>query len=90
MAQPESEFPTIKDLRDRLSVLVENGLGDLPVQLVVAPDSTMQALARANEQNSPLPALMIEYPREGHVLGVSFISTDRLSGGGGMKSREAH
>lgn len=82
MAQPENEFPTIRDLRDRLSILIDEGLGELPVQIVVAPDSTMQALARANEANSNRPALMIEYPREGKVLGVPFISTERLTGGG--------
>lgn len=83
----ENEFPTVRDLRDCLTALVDRGLGDLPVQIVVAPDSTMQALARAEGQADERPALMIEYPREGRRLGVPFISTDRLSRGG-MPSRE--
>lgn len=77
----ENEFPTIRDLRDRLTELVDRGLGDLPVQIVVAPDSTIQALARAEDVNA-VPAIMLEYPRDGHAIGVPFISTDRLSRGG--------
>lgn len=83
----ENEFPTIRDLRDCLSALVERGLGDLPVQIVVAPDSTIQALARADNCTAGGEAVMIEYPREGRELGVPFISTDRLARSG-MPTRE--
>jgi hypothetical protein len=86
----ELDLPTIRNLRDCLSALIDRGLGDLPVQIVVAPDSTMQALARAESQGADdEPALMIEYPREGQWLGVPFISTDRLSRGG-MPSYERY
>lgn len=78
-ARPENEFPTIKDLRDQLDDLVAKGFGELPVQIVVAPDSTIQALAKAQNWNGK-PATMIEYTRDGKELGVSFISTDRLAG----------
>lgn len=86
-ARPESEFPTILDLRDCLSMLIDRGLGGLAVQIVVAPDSTMQALAQAAGDDGGKPALMIEYSSGGQRLSVSFISTERLSGGGGMPSR---
>jgi hypothetical protein len=82
----ESKFPTIIDLQDCLSRLIERGFGELAFQIVVAPDSTMQALAQA-EGDAGKPALMIEYPSDGSRLGVCFISTERLSGGGGMPSR---
>jgi hypothetical protein len=80
----ESDFPTIRDLREALSELIERGLGDLAVQIVVAPDSTMQALARCLEPNySGKPALMIDVARgtDGR-LPVALISTERLHGGG--------
>lgn len=35
----EDKFPTIRDVRDRLSELVERGLGDLPAQIVIVPPS---------------------------------------------------
>ena len=44
MRRPESDFPTIKHLRDRLTDLIENGLGDLPVQILVVPNSTIEAV----------------------------------------------
>jgi hypothetical protein len=47
MRRPESDFPTIKHLRDRLTDVIENGLGDLPVQILVVPNSTIEAVARA-------------------------------------------
>lgn len=88
----ESKFPTIRDVRDRLSELVEQGLGDLPVQFLVASDSTMQAIAIATggpDYNMHKPALMIELEPTADRLPVALISTERLSGGsGGMKTTE--
>jgi hypothetical protein len=78
-AKPESDFPTIKDLRDCLNTLVDQGLGELPVQIVVMPDTTIQALAKAQMWDGK-PTTMIEYSRDGKELGVMFISTDRLAG----------
>lgn len=85
----ENNFPTIRDLRDQLTALVDAGFGALPVQIVVAPDSTMQVLARADGHDGGAPALMIEYPREGRQIGVAFISADRLSRSG-VPSLGAH
>jgi hypothetical protein len=78
-AKPESDFPTIMDLRDCLSKLVDQGLGELPIQIVVMPDTTIQALAKAQLWDGK-PATMLQYSRDGKELGVMFISTDRLSG----------
>lgn len=79
----EQNFPTIRDLRDRLSNLIDRGFGALPVQIVVAPDSSIQALADAEGPHGK-PAIMIEFPIEGRLFGISFISTDRLGGGNSM------
>lgn len=84
-ARPESEFTTIRDLNDRLSSLVSDGLGDLPVQVLVVPDSTLQAIARVSggAQEGDRPALMIELGggAEGRIP-VSIVSTDRMQGRG--------
>lgn len=87
MTAPEHNFPTIRDARDRLAELTEQGLGDLPIQILVVPDSTMQAVARATggpDYNGDLPALMIELTGAPPTarLPVSLISTERLTGGG--------
>ena len=63
MSRPESEFATIRDLRDGLTRLVDGGLGDLPVQVVVVPTSTMEAIARdtqGSDYTPTKPALLIE------------------------------
>lgn len=82
----ENHFPNIRDLRDRLTLLVQQGFGNLPVQIVIAPDSTMQALARAegdSGDSGDKPALMIEFvDPECARLPVCFISTDRMSAKG--------
>jgi hypothetical protein len=82
----ENDFPTIRNLRDQLTVLVENGLGGLPVHIVVAPDSSIQALARFEGGAEGKPAIMIEFPIDGRPLGIAFITTDRFTAGGGMPS----
>lgn len=85
---PENKFPTISDMRDQLSHLVEMGYGDLPVQILVAPDSTMQILAKdMGGAAGGRPALMIDFGSRGGRLPVSIISTERLSGPG-MPSRK--
>lgn len=79
--KPESEFPTIRDLSNGLSMLVSEGLGDLPVQILIVPDSTLQAIARVTVgvQEDNRPALMIELGGsvEGRIP-VSIMSTDRM------------
>ena len=87
MAKTENRFPTIRDLRDRLSELVEQGLGDQPVQVLVVPDSTIQVIAQAIGPASEKPALMIELAGDDTGrLPAALISTERLMGNGGMKS----
>jgi len=46
MSRPENEFPTIDDTRTILDDLAKDGFGGLPVQIIMVPSSTMQALAR--------------------------------------------
>lgn len=79
---PENHFPTIKDLKAALEILIDRGLGDLAIQILVAPDSTLQALARDLEPaHRSKPAMMIDLTRgaDGR-LPVSIISTERLGG----------
>jgi hypothetical protein len=78
----ESEFPTIAQLRDRLSELVDKGFGALPVQIVVVPDSTLQAIARSLQPTADRPALMIDLTGADQRMAVGLISIDRLSGRG--------
>jgi hypothetical protein len=86
MALREAEFPTIRDLRDRLSELIEQGLGGQPVQVVVVPDSTIQALARSAGSGDGKPALMVELPGDQGRLPVALISTERFGHGNAMPS----
>lgn len=92
-AVPESNFPTLQDLRDGLSRLVESGLGALPVQVLVVPDSTMQAIARISvpgHDHDGRPALMIELDGGPESrLPVTILSTDRWSRDGGMQTTKA-
>ena len=85
-AKSENLFPTIHDLREALSSLIDRGLGDLAVQIVVAPDSTIQSLARAFDPGyRGKPALMIDLTRgtDGR-LPVAIISADRLGDKSGV------
>jgi hypothetical protein len=53
-----TDNPTISDLRDRLSDLIDAGFGDCPVEL--APDATIQKIAeghRAPHQTGPAVAI---------------------------------
>lgn len=86
--EPECNFPTIADLADRMADLVAQGLGAFPVQIVVVPDSTLQAIAKMNGYAGTKPALMAEMVTEPATprLPVCVISADRLSGNGGMPS----
>lgn len=76
----EDTFPTIADLHGRLSELMAQGLGELPVQILIVPDSTLQAIARnAGQKDDDKPALMIDLcSDDGHS--VTLASTDRFSG----------
>jgi hypothetical protein len=74
----ENTYPTIADLHKILGTLIERGLGELPIQIVIAPDSTIQVLAQRVDKGEP--ALMIEYRQQEGRQPVAFISTARLNG----------
>lgn len=83
MARPEHEFPTIRDLRDGLANLVERGLGDHPVQIVVVPASTMLVIARATgAPAADEPPLMIEFciADSAGRIPPTFVSTSFIEG----------
>lgn len=86
MGRPESEFSTIRDLRDGLSRLVDGGLGDLPVQVLIVPRSTMEAIARDTQGDSydvGRPALLIELDSPSPdripptILSASYLDTEK-------------
>lgn len=77
----ENTFPTIADLHKAMTNLIERGFGDLPIQIVIAPDSTLQILA--DRQEGQKPALMIEWHVQEGRQPVAFVSTARLDGGRG-------
>lgn len=81
----ENEFPTIADLRDCLSELIEQGFGDQPVQVLVVPDSTLQAIAASIPGGDAKPALMIDLTTDTGRLPVGLISM-RAIGQGGMET----
>lgn len=76
----EETLPTLNDLQAVIAQLIADGFGELPVQIVVAPDSTLQALAR--RQTDEKPALMIEYQASEERLPVCVLSTARLTASG--------
>lgn len=73
-------LPTIRDLRDMLSEIVDQGLGDAPAQIVVALASTLQAIARAGGHSDALGAagLMVQFPGKGGRGPASIYTTDNL------------
>lgn len=71
--------PTIRDLRDAMSEMVDGGFGDLPVQIVIVPDSTLQAIGKTREREKP--ALMIDLVvADSPRLPVSLISMRAVGG----------
>ncbi len=79
----EEKFPTIRDFRDLLNDLVGKGFGHHPAQILVVPDSTLQALARhGGQSDGGKPALMMEWQIGNNRMPVSFTSTDRMQGRG--------
>mgnify|MGYP000309539715 CR=1 FL=1 len=66
-------LPTINDAHQAMEMIIDAGLADQPVQLMVVPDETLQALARwIGQQATDKPALMVDVGKLG------FISTERL------------
>jgi hypothetical protein len=83
--RPESEFPTIRDLRDGLTRLIDGGFGDLPVQIVIVPSSTMEALARDTQgpdYDPAKPALLVELDTPSPArMSVTMLSAEYLKDG---------
>ncbi|MGZ6195517.1 MAG: hypothetical protein ACXWML_09830 [Candidatus Binataceae bacterium] len=74
----EEKFPTLRDLRDGLTRLIDAGLGDLPTQVLVVPASTLACVARylVPELGQNHRPKMIEFePVEGR-LGALIYTTD--------------
>lgn len=76
----ESQFPTIRDLRDCLTELVELGVGELPTQVTIVPSSTMIVVARAinPKQFHGKAPLMIEFGSQHGRIGAVPVSCDYL------------
>lgn len=73
-------FPTIADMHAYLSSLIDDGLGDHTVQVLIVPDATLQAIARASgARPDDKPALMIDWIASKRRMPVTIVSTDRLS-----------
>lgn len=85
--RPECDFATIAEMSERLAELVKEGLGGFPVQVLVVPDSTLQAIAKMSGHVGK-PALMIDLPSDppGTRLPVCIVTADRLTRDGGMPS----
>lgn len=52
---------TIRELRDRLSDLIDHGLGDHPIDLLVVPEATLEALVAMGGQtlgDGPKPVVV--------------------------------
>lgn len=82
-AKPESQFPTIADARDVLQRLVDKGLGELPVQVLVVPASTLALLAKDAGHTGSKPALMIEMSeRDGAEMGILITSAEAMASPG--------
>ena len=76
-----SRFPTLRDLRDALSELIETDatLADLPVQVIVVPDVTLQEIGRSLRPGHDRPAQMIDLLVDGSPrLPVGIVSTERM------------
>lgn len=81
MPRPQNEFPTILDLWNKLADLIDRGLGDHPVQVLVVPDATLQTIARTFGGRRKKPALMIEFPGpSAERMPVCVMSTEQYGG----------
>lgn len=79
-AKPESEFPTIRHAADVLAEMVANGCGELPVQILIVPDSTLVALAKAANDPAADKVRMMEFTAAGRDMGLLLASVDALNG----------
>lgn len=78
----ENTFPTIADFHERLAELVKAGLGDMPVQVLIVPASTIIAITKitAPDEAHGKPALMIEFDGYSGRMGQCIVSCDYLKG----------
>ena len=76
-------LPTIADVHAYLGSLIEAGLADAVIQVVVAPSSTVQAIARAtgDRQMDAKPAQMIQGIVSDLRLPVTIVTTDHWAEG---------
>ena len=78
---PESQFPTIRSFSEALARLVEEGFGDFPAQIMIVPDSTIQAIAQSSGHSADAkPALMIDMDTPEHRMPTSLISAVWITG----------
>ena len=80
----EDKFPTLRDLRDGLSRLIDEGMGDLAAQIIIVPDSTLQAVAKVtgapgwNAQTDK--AKLIEFDGVDGRLPMMMLTADYVNG----------
>lgn len=79
----EDKFPTIRDLRDALTLLCNLGLGELATQVTVVPASTIVAVARIigpkqMAAHGDKPPLMIELDQVNGRMAPVIVSADFL------------
>jgi len=70
----ENRFPTINDAIEVLTELAKEGFGELPIQIIAVPDSTIQALTKCSG------AIMVDYDPEHGRLPVGLITVNRIAG----------
>lgn len=81
MSKTEDQFPTIADLHSVLADFVAKGYGDLPVQVLVVPNLTLQILAHSSDEPvGTSPALMVEITVNQARHPVSILTTAYLDG----------
>lgn len=73
----EDKYPTIREYADWLALLVDQGLGELPVQVLVAPGLTVQAVARILNGETGEPALMVQAMKHDGI-GPNLVDADYL------------
>lgn len=83
----QSELPTLADLHSVLETLISEGHGDLKLQVVAVPITTVQSLAADTmaryEQTDGVPqsaeqAAMIEFALPGKKLGIAFAAPSAM------------
>lgn len=80
----EDKFPTLRDLRDGLTRLIDEGLGELAAQIIIVPDSTLQAVAKVTGAPGFNPttdkAKLIEFDGVAGRMPMMMLTVDYVSG----------